>query len=290
MKSAASRIIADGRKGMRLKFLGTGASEGVPSLFCNCRVCKNARNVKGKEIRSRACFMIDDDLLIDFPQDVFFDALRYDLDFTAIKYLLITHTHCDHYDYEDLFQRGPYCSVDRTNDILNVYANAAAKKKFDDEWHEDEVIRNLVYNVVEPFKEYSAGGYTVIPLKSIHMESEQSLVYAIKKDGKTYLHAMDTGDFPEDTYEYLKKSGLKFDAMTFDMTFGLGKERHYGHQTFEQTMEIIERFTAIGVSDEKTKIYACHVSHCCGSTHEELSAALKAHGVTMAYDGLTVEI
>ena len=113
---------------MRLKFLGTGASEGVPSLFCNCRVCKNARKVKGKEIRSRACFMIDDDLLIDFPQDVFFDALRYDLDFTAIKYLLITHTHCDHYDYEDLFQRGPYCSVDRTNDILNVYANAAAKK------------------------------------------------------------------------------------------------------------------------------------------------------------------
>ena len=39
-----------------MQFLGTGAAEGIPSPFCRCRVCENARKVKGKEILLRKAY------------------------------------------------------------------------------------------------------------------------------------------------------------------------------------------------------------------------------------------
>ena len=81
---------------MRIKFLGTGASEGIPSLFCNCPVCKNARKEGGRELRSRSGVLLDNDLLIDFSNDMLMNAMRYGIDCTAIRNILISHSHSDH--------------------------------------------------------------------------------------------------------------------------------------------------------------------------------------------------
>ena len=39
---------------MKLKYYGTGGGGGIPEIFCDCRVCRNAREVGGKEIRTRS--------------------------------------------------------------------------------------------------------------------------------------------------------------------------------------------------------------------------------------------
>ena len=44
---------------MNIQFLGTAAAEGIPALFCKCRVCQNALAVRGKEIKTRSQAIVD---------------------------------------------------------------------------------------------------------------------------------------------------------------------------------------------------------------------------------------
>ena len=65
---------------MKIKYLGTGAAEGIPAVFCHCGICEYARKQKGKEIRTRSQAIIDDLILIDFGPDTFAHTLRYDIE------------------------------------------------------------------------------------------------------------------------------------------------------------------------------------------------------------------
>ena len=87
---------------MKIKFLGTGASEGIPDLFCRCAVCEKARLHKGRENRTRAGLMVDDDLLIDFSPDFFSNSIKFGIDGNKIETLLITHSHSDHFYVDDI--------------------------------------------------------------------------------------------------------------------------------------------------------------------------------------------
>ena len=51
---------------MKLHFYGTGASEGVPAIFCRCKYCERIRKTGGRDFRSRTSCQIDDNLMIDF--------------------------------------------------------------------------------------------------------------------------------------------------------------------------------------------------------------------------------
>ena len=77
---------------MTIRFLGTGAAEGIPAPFCRCTVCENARKVGGKEIRMRMGVLIDNTLLIDFSPDAFAQAVHFGADYTALQALCVTHT------------------------------------------------------------------------------------------------------------------------------------------------------------------------------------------------------
>lgn len=50
---------------MKLTFLGTGAGEGYPGLWCKCPHCDYARKHGGKNIRANSCAVIDEDMLLD---------------------------------------------------------------------------------------------------------------------------------------------------------------------------------------------------------------------------------
>lgn len=78
---------------MKIKFLGTAAFEGVPSLFCNCPTCRRAREAGGKNLRSRLQALVNEDLLIDFPPDTVWHSIRFGLDWQKINTCLITHSH-----------------------------------------------------------------------------------------------------------------------------------------------------------------------------------------------------
>ena len=83
---------------MDILFMGTAAAEGIPALFCECEMCKYARKHGGKEIRTRSGALIDGKIKLDFCPDSLKHMLDYDIDYTHMKTLLVTHTHEDHYD------------------------------------------------------------------------------------------------------------------------------------------------------------------------------------------------
>ena len=65
---------------MKIKYLGTAAYEGVPSLFCGCETCKKSLEAGGKNLRTRSQALIDGQLLIDFPPDTLVHSQTYKLD------------------------------------------------------------------------------------------------------------------------------------------------------------------------------------------------------------------
>ena len=56
---------------MKILYLGTGAAEGVPAVFCNCDTCREARRRGEKEFHSRSQVLIDGELSVDFPPDAY---------------------------------------------------------------------------------------------------------------------------------------------------------------------------------------------------------------------------
>ena len=81
---------------MKVKFLGTAAAEGIPALWCECDVCRKAKQLKGKELRRRCSYFIDDDTIVDFGPDSYWQSMEFDVDLTLIKRVLFTHPHEDH--------------------------------------------------------------------------------------------------------------------------------------------------------------------------------------------------
>ena len=69
---------------MKLRYLGTAAYEGIPSLFCQCELCKKARELGGKNLRSRSQALVNDDLLIDFPPDTSLHYMKYNFNYLKI--------------------------------------------------------------------------------------------------------------------------------------------------------------------------------------------------------------
>lgn len=74
---------------MKLKYLGTAAYEGVPSLFCDCVVCRKSKRTGGKNLRSRSQALVNDDLLIDFPADTVWHSHAYGLDWMSVFWIAL---------------------------------------------------------------------------------------------------------------------------------------------------------------------------------------------------------
>lgn len=275
---------------MLIEFLGTGAAEGIPAPFCRCAVCENARSAKGKEIRMRTGVVIDKTLLIDFSPDSLIQSVRFNVDYSGLEGLLVTHTHSDHFAVEDLVQRSPCNSKNRTASLLNIYGNCAMERKLKAALYDEKAAESMDITTIRGGQTIQVGGFRVLALRTIHMETEESLLYLISKEGKHYLHALDSAELTEEIYEQLREEGICLDAVSFDCTFGLLEEEFYGHMNFRQNLRVKKRLEEIGVADAHTKFYLTHISHYAGCTQKDLEAETRQHGFEVAYDGLCVSI
>ncbi len=279
---------------MKVQFLGTGAAEGAPAIFCNCNTCKELR--KRGEYHTRAQYLIDGVLGIDFPADAYFHALRFDIDLAAMRHLIITHSHIDHFAPQDFILRGyKYADVDAP---LTIYGNRETLEIFQEGTRREMkgcVAQNYTLVEIAPFQPFSCGEYTVIPLLAQHANAPTPLVFWVEKAGKAYLHLTDTGRLPAVTVEYLqricKERGRAVDFVTFDCTFlnGVGGEnsRHMGLEDNRATQT---EFLRLGIADEGTRYAITHYSHNSAPLKENLRAAGEKYGYIPAYDGLTIEI
>ena len=231
--------------------------------------------------------LIDGELLIDLSPDIFWNVQRFNVDFTAVRNILFTHSHTDHLNVHDLLP-SVYQQTEPTESV-GVYGNAAVLSQICDymgttEYGKELCLCKLVYG-----ESVQCGAYKVTALPSLHMNREESMVFLIEKDGKHYFHCYDTETITDDTLAWLKENGIRLDIVSFDMTYGLLNERYFGHMNLEQVAQECARCRQAGIFTPQTKVYATHICHWEGS-HEELEEKAKKYGIEVAYDGLQIDI
>ena len=278
---------------MKLKFLGTAAAEGVPAVFCNCGNCKRARELRGKNIRTRSQILIDTDTLFDFPMDTYMHVLNYNIDLSAVKHVLITHSHMDHcYPQEFIMRGGPFAHS-LTEKTVEVICNETVREMFLSDTAREirpEVEENITVTAVRPFERLIRGDLTIIALPASHTKYEECLVYCVSRGGKTALLLNDTGPISEDKYDRLLKLGVTADIVTFDCTYGNIRHGEGRHMGLLDALDQAELLRQKGIIKNSTKLICTHLSHNVGLDYDGMQAEADKYGFSVAYDGMEVEV
>lgn len=274
---------------MKIKYLGTGASEGIPALFCRCPICNEARKRGGKELRSRSQAIIDDQLLVDFPADSYYHIQKYNLDFSSIKTLLITHSHDDHFYPFDLLMRLPAYAHNMGEKKLHIYGNhevGCYLKEAADRFSVSQIWEFIEYHEVKIFESFKVDSYTVYPLPARHMKNENALIYLIEGGGKTLLYGNDTGLFYDEVWDFLKNR--KIDCVSLDCTMGK-HPTDPAHMGFPNDIDIQERLNEMNCTNQYTKWVCVHFSHNGGMLYKEMKEWAAEKNFEAAWDGMEIK-
>lgn len=278
---------------MKIRYLGTAAAEGVPAMFCNCDFCNKIRKLGYAEFRTRTQVIIDNKISIDFPPEAYAHSLKYGMELSALKYLLVTHSHMDHFYAHDFVLRG-YKYGKLKEPVLKIYGNSEVKNVFDEctaREMKKEVAPNIDFNVAKPNEIWTMGGYKVITIPASHNTIENALLYYIERAGKGYLHFYDTGLIDISALDFLAENGAKASLVSLDCTFGAEYTAGVGarHMGIEDCAEMRKRLLSSGIADENTGFVITHFSHHCNPTRQNLKTIEKKYNMIAAYDGMEIE-
>jgi len=252
---------------MKLTFLGTGTSSGVPLLACNCKVCTSS---DPHDKRTRPSILIEvggRSLVIDTAPDFRTQALREGMQ--RLDAVLFTHSHADHIlglDEVRIFyfrQQKPipiYASAQSLQDIKRTF-----KYIFDGTYPFGGIARLDPHVIDGPFE---AQGLKIVPIPVLHGNLP---ILGFRINGVAYL--TDVSNIPESSYPLLE--GLE--VLILDT---LRRHPHPTHMTVEQSLKVMERLKV-------RRGYCTHIAHELG--HEETNAQLPPH-VRLAYDGLQLDL
>ena len=282
---AIGRIRTWGLGCMEIKILGTAAAEGWPAVFCACETCRRAREVGGKNIRSRASVQFGPRYKIDLPPDTWYHEALLGFDLAQLSYLFITHSHGDHWSPKCLHYLVSPFSHGRSGP-LNVYGSDSVIRLARERYgrYEGEAI---VLNEVEPFVPVEAGDMLFTPVRATHMADELCLNYVVSSNGAAVLYACDTSWYPDDTWEFLEAGRL--DAVISECTCG-PHSGGTGHMDFERLFAMQSRLEQSDTIAPDGVFVATHFSHNVGLLHEELEHILRGHGIRAAYDGMEITL
>ena len=277
---------------MNVKYLGTGAAEGIPAVFCHCEVCNHARINKGRNIRTRSQAIIDGKLLIDFGPDTYLHSLEYNLQLADIEVCLVTHSHDDHLYLEDLrARRRSRANLREGTPAMKVYGGKGVKdilKPIASGFVTKD--NSVFFYQIGAFKQVEVlNGYIVTAIPAVHTSNEP-FVYIIQKDSKTFLYGHDTDYFGEDVWEYLNTNSIYFDAVSLDCTEGIKHIEYPGHMNFERMQNMCERLAAEGCIDNNTQIIANHISHNGLASYDKANEVGNSLGYLVAYDGMEINL
>lgn len=272
---------------MEILFCGTAAAEAWPALFCTCQACQEARKRGGKNLRSRAAYMLDDRARIDFGPDSNLHQQKYGLAFEKLEHLLVTHSHDDHWFPIDLAYRRPGFSEVRP-EPLRVWGNANVEKRLLDADRGDWKKLNILFHRIRPWEPIDLGdGLTATPVLASHDPKEECVNYRIEQGGKAALFGHDTGWYAEPTWEFLSDKPL--DLLILDCTFG-SRDRQEGHLGCHAVARAREEFARRGALAAEAQCVATHFSHNGGWLHEELERFFAPYSILTAYDGLRLTL
>ncbi len=271
---------------MKVHFYGTGASEGFPAMFCMCEYCQAARRLKGKNIRTRTGAQVDESILIDFSVDAFSHIVYGGLDIGKIEYILLTHSHTDHFLANNVVNAlPPMVSANAVNHKYQFFGNQKCAELFELALSDKtDVQEYLSFTVLEDNKPIRLGDYTVTPIATIHDPKEECFIYCIEKDGKTLLYGHDTAMFTEETWAKLSK--YVFSCVVLDCTSIMKANEFASHMSFHDNLAVKARMLADGMANAETSFISTHFAHTFNPLHKRLEEEMRPYGFAPAFDGM----
>lgn len=250
----------------KLTVLGSGTSMGVPTIGCDCAVC---RSTDPRDKRTRPSVLLEYGgkfVLIDTTPDFRHQAIREGL--RTLDAVLYTHTHADHIlGLDDLRP----LSFHRDGKIP-LYARPEAaeflRKMFGYIFDADYKFGGLARVELKPIDgAFDLFGAHFDPVTVVHGETE---IYGFRFGSAAYL--TDHSQVPESSLEQLQDLDILFlDA--------LRHKPHPTHSTVENSLKIVERV-------QPKRAFFTHICH--DLPHEATNAALPPN-VRLSYDGMKLE-
>ncbi len=252
---------------MKIIFLGTGTSHGIPKIACECPVC-TSQNPKNNRTRSSVYIESGDKhILIDTTTDFRFQAIREKI--KRVDCVLYTHAHADHINGLDDIR----VFNEIQNDRIELYGSEKImqyiRSKFDYCFDPPQIgggIPSVNTNVIED--EITIGNMSVQPIPIFHGELE---IYGYRINDFAYI--TDCSFIPQKSYEKLNNLEVLV----------LNALRYKPHSTHFSLSESIKEAQKIGAK----KTYFVHMCH--DIEHEEVNKQFPP-SIELAYDGLELEI
>ncbi|MBX3358238.1 MAG: MBL fold metallo-hydrolase [Phycisphaeraceae bacterium] len=270
---------------MRLVFLGTGTSSGVPAIACSCAVCTST-DPRDNRLRAGAAICFTDatgqdrTILIDATPDLRLQALRAGLQ--RCDAVVFTHNHVDHTFGVDELRRfnvvqksaiDIYAEPHTLEHLRRVYRHIFEPR----ENIQDTFVATLTPRTLEVGRALSLFGVRFEPLRLMH--GQLPIVgFRIEQEGAPdsgafpLAYCTDVSAIPDETWPRL--TGLR--------TLVLNALRHRRHSTHFSVQEAVAAAQRIGAG----RTYFTHISH--DLAHAATNAELPA-GLALAYDGQIIE-
>lgn len=252
---------------MRITFLGTGTSTGVPVVGCRCRVC-TSDHPKNQRLRQSVSIEANGKhFLIDTTPDLRLQLLRHPI--PRLDFVLFTHSHSDHLMGLDDIRPFNFRQREPVVAFANPMTAKAVRRAFSYIWDHSQIGGGKpqldLREVTEPF---THEGIEIIPIPVTHGDWT-ILGFRIG----TFAYITDTNGIPDASIELLR--GVEYLALD-----GLRPApRHPTHFVIAEAVAAAERIAA-------RETWLIHLAH--EVEHEEVDAALPA-GIRLAYDGLVLE-
>lgn len=254
---------------MQITFLGTGTSQGVPLIACQCEVCQST-DEKDKRLRSSIWVNINGvDIVVDSGPDFRQQMLRAGL--TKLDALLFTHAHKDHIaGLDDI--RGFNFKMKRA---IDVYCTEQVEQQMRTEFQyifsefKYPGIPELNLHRLFANQSFEVLGNKILPIEVIH--------YKLPVLGfrfGDFVYVTDANFISEESKASIKNC----DTLVLN---ALRRESHISHFSLQEAIDLIAELTP-------KRAYFTHISHQLGK-HEEVQQELPPN-VFLAYDGLTITV
>ena len=254
---------------MKITFLGTGTSQGVPVIACECDVC---RSDDPRDKRLRTSILIETEgksIVVDCGPDFRQQMLRENI--RSIDAILVTHAHKDHIGGLDDVRAFNYILKRPTDVYTTQEVSAVIRNEFAYAFHENkypgvpEIILKQFEN--QPFM---ISGIRIIPIEARHFQEQ--FVYGFRIHDFTYI---------TDAVEISDKEKAKIAGSKVIVINALRKQKHYSHFNLNEAVTILKELHPV-------RGFLTHVSHQMG-TFKDVSQELPDF-IQLGFDGLKIEI
>lgn len=254
---------------MKITFLGTGTSQGVPVIGCDCAVCTSANK---KDNRLRTSIWIETteaSIVIDTGPDFRYQMLRANV--RKLDAVVFTHSHKDHIAGLDDVRAYNYSQQKAMDVYATTHTQDALRREFEYVFNNKDYpgIPQLNLHTILPDEPFAINGLEILPIRVMHYHME---VLGFRINDFTYI---------TDANYIAPKELNKIQGSKVMVLNALRREPHISHYTLDEAIEIAK---LVGAPDT----YFTHISHQLG-LHDEVSKELP-EGIHLAYDELTLEL